>query len=313
MKIISPFMEQLSGRAVQLVEGLRRPVPAEVKAFMQADGALPGLTQDPVLIIAGLTADGYMYTPAVRALQADGFSVRAMRMPRHGWNGIPEDAAHVRSEIQGLLAEARAQGRDVTRVQLVGDSEGGLIARWFLQNDPEALDLVSNLVTNGTPHNGVMAFGSERLSSMSQTRLLPKGVRDLISGSPVMRSLNQGRDGWLELAAQRDPNFRVHVVMSYIPGTMTDSLVSNRAGWMPGEAPQVMHYWMPGLHSANFAGAKTDTANWKVLSRVLGSTEPVHVRAAEIAVAKAQTMAGEELVGVVPGVRAARQPAAIPT
>lgn len=262
---------------------------------MQVERGLPGLDQDPVFIVPGLTADRWMYRGGKKALEAEGFSVDGMRMPWHGWSGIPQDAALLRESVEQAITKARAEGRDVSRVQLVGDSEGGLIARWFLQFEG-GQDLVSRLVTNGTPHGGIRPFGSDRVAGLGQRVLLPPGVRDLLVSSPVMHRLNDDWMDFIRQARQLDPGFEVHSVGSRFRGIDHDGLVPVHATRLAGGPEQgVHHYLTDGAHSVKLAFG-VESESLRVLMGALGSADPAARQAATRARGASEAWAGAHLL-----------------
>ncbi len=260
----------------------------------------PGFEADPVFLVPGLTADRWMYRGAKQMLEADGFVVGGMRMPWHGWGGIPSDARQMRESVERTIERAQKMGRDVDRVQLVGDSEGGLIGRWFLQFE-DGLPLVSRYVSNGTPHGGIRPLGSDNLASLGQKLLLPPGVKDLLTSSPVMHRLNQDWPEFLAHARRTDTTFEAHAIASRLMGMHHDGLVPEHAARLAGEAPQVTNYVTSGGHSINLAFGRRSSEAGNVLLAVLGSTDEQALKAARDANAVAQASEGAALLSAARG------------
>ena len=286
------MMEVVTNGIARHAEALRHPVPQSAQAEMRLGREMPGLHADPVFIVPGLTADRWMYRRGKQMLEDEGFVVGGMRMPWHGWGGIPGDARLMGSQVEHLIERAQRMGRDVSRVQVVGDSEGGLIGRQFLQFEG-GLPLVSRYVSNGTPHGAIRPLGSETLARMGQSRLMPAGVRDLLSSSPVMRRLNEDWPDFLLRARAADSNFEAHAIASRMLGSIAhDGLVPQHAARLIGEPPVVFNYATRGTHSVNLAYGRRQTEAGHVLLATLGSRDPVALEAAMHARATAQATAG---------------------
>lgn len=279
-------METVSGVLGSRVDDLWSGTTQEARRVASLERGLPGLDADPVFIIPGLTADRWMYRRGKEMLEADGFIVGGMQMPWHGWAGIPGDGRKVADGVEQLIEQARRQGRDVDSAILVGDSEGGLIARWSLQFEG-GKPLVSRLVTNGTPHNGIRPLGSDRLASLGQRLLLPPGVKDLLTSSPVMHQLNDDWARFLQRARATDPDFEAHSIASNLFGMRHDGLVPEHAARLAGDPSIVRNYVTDGAHSINFAYGRRRSEAGDVLLAALGSRQPAALAAAERALARA--------------------------
>lgn len=302
MRVISPFMETVSSIAGARVDELLSGTTHEARRMAAVERGLPGLDADPIFIIPGLTADRWMYRRGKEMLESEGFVVGGMQMPWHGWAGIPGDGSRVAEGAERLIEHARRQGRDVDSVIVVGDSEGGLIGRWGLQFG-EARPLVSRLVTNGTPHNGIRPFGSDRMASIGQRLLLPNGVKDLLTSSPVMHQLNDDWLDFLQRARAADPSFEAHSIASNVLGFRHDGLVPEHAARLAGDPSIVRNYVTNGAHSINLAYGRRQTEAGDVLLAALGSRHPAAIAAAERALARAdaspvaQAVQGAEALG----------------
>lgn len=279
-------METVSALAGRVVDDAFSATTPEARRVAAVEGGLPGLDSDPVFIIPGLTADRWMYRRGKEMLESEGFVVGGMRMPWHGWAGIPGDGQKVAAGVEQLIDEARRMGRDVDSAILLGDSEGGLIARWSLQFEG-GKPLVSRLVTNGTPHNGIRPLGSDRVAALGQKLLMPAGVKDLLTSSPVMHQLN---DDWLDFlgrARAGDPGFEAHSIASNLLGMRHDGLVPEHAARLAGDPSIVRNYVTDGAHSINFAYGRRTSEAGDVLLAALGSRHPAAVAAGERAMARA--------------------------
>lgn len=293
MRIVSPLLEGLSSGIARRIDDLSS-TPSFVRQASRIGHELPGHEADPIVIVPGLTADAWMYRRGTEMLREEGFDVTAMHMPWHGWNGIPGDAKQLRETVERAIDRAQKSGRDIDRVQLVGDSEGGLISRQFLQFEG-GNQLVSRLITNGTPHNGIRPFASDAVAAgVQRLRAMPAGVRDLLTSSPVMHRLNGDWSDFLVRARAADPAFTAHSIASRVFGANTDGLVPVAAARLAGDAPVVNNYLTTGAHSINFAFGKRQTEAGHVLLGVLGSGD-THAQAS---MERARAAAAQAAAGV---------------
>lgn len=159
----------------------RRPVP-------ERDG------HDPVLLIPGFLAGDASLIAMSRSLRGLGF--RTYR------SGILANISCTYSA--GRVLESRLEDiveRRGTRVQVVGHSLGGMIARGLAARRP---DLVSGIVTMGSPmmapgaHHAALSWGVEALVRLSQVGVPGLMSQDCVAGSCARESFDESR---LELAA----------------------------------------------------------------------------------------------------------------
>jgi pimeloyl-ACP methyl ester carboxylesterase len=127
---------------------------------------------DPVLLVPGFLAGDGTLTLMARALRAEGF--RTYRSHIHSNVGCTRDAA---AQLEARLESiSMRRGR---RVQVVGHSLGGMLARGVAARRP---DLVSTIVTMGSP---VLAPGAHHVSLSASIEVLVRlsraGARGLMS------------------------------------------------------------------------------------------------------------------------------------
>jgi hypothetical protein len=92
-------------------------------------------------------------------------------------------------------------------VQVVAHSKGGLSSRYYLQH-MDGLEHISQLVTVGSPHNGMTPIGKLAASILQRMPGLP-GVKQLSSSSRSVRALNAELPEFMERARTLRPDFRV--------------------------------------------------------------------------------------------------------
>jgi pimeloyl-ACP methyl ester carboxylesterase len=142
---------------------------------------------DPVVLVPGfLAGDGSLRFMA-SALRRQGF--RTYRSHIHANVGCTLNAAaQLESRLESIVL------RRGTRVQIVGHSLGGMLARGIAVRRP---DLVSGIVTMGSPmlapgaHHAALAFGVDMLVRLSRA-----GVPGLMSEECVAG--NCARQSWAE-------------------------------------------------------------------------------------------------------------------
>jgi triacylglycerol lipase len=160
---------------------VRRDTPYAVRAAARLG--------DPVLLVPGfLAGDGTLGLMA-RALRARGF--RTYRSHIHANVGCTRSAA---DELEARL-ESIAMRRD-SRVQIVGHSLGGMLARGIAVRRP---DLVSNIVTMGSPmlapaaHHRTLSASIDLLVRLSRAGVPGLMAEDCVAGSCARQSFEESR------------------------------------------------------------------------------------------------------------------------
>jgi pimeloyl-ACP methyl ester carboxylesterase len=156
----------------------RRPrrQPAAVRALFADD---PLAARIPVVLVHGLVDNRSVFSVMQRGLRRRGFADVC------AWNYSPllSDVARGAADL-GAHLEHICQQTGYDRVNVVGHSLGGLIARYHVQRQGGD-DRVESLVTLGTPHAGSL------LAHMGPTPL----IRQLRPGSPVLQELAEPAPG----------------------------------------------------------------------------------------------------------------------
>ncbi len=132
----------------------------------------------PIVLIHGIVDNRTIFAMLRRGLRRRGFTcIRTFSYGPHT-NDLRATAARFGEYVEALAAET---GSD--RVHVIGHSLGGLIARYYVQR-LGGDEIVSTLVTLGSPHHGTLA-----------ARLLPhRLVRQLRPGSDVLDELAEPAD-----------------------------------------------------------------------------------------------------------------------
>lgn len=103
---------------------------------------------DPVIIVAGTVSPAFANEPLRARLTADGYDAYIYELPGLGVGDIAATTAPLASYVDAVLA---ATGAD--RVDLIGHSQGGLVARYFVKELGGAA-VVDSLISLGAPHYG---------------------------------------------------------------------------------------------------------------------------------------------------------------
>jgi pimeloyl-ACP methyl ester carboxylesterase len=144
---------------------------------------------DPVILVPGFLAGDGTLALMARALRAQGF--RTYRSQIHANIGCTLNAA---AQLETRL-ESIALRRG-TRVQIVGHSLGGMLARGIAVRRP---DLVSNIVTMGSPmlapgaHHPSLAASVDLLVRLSKAGIPGLMSEECVAGSCARQSFGESR------------------------------------------------------------------------------------------------------------------------
>jgi pimeloyl-ACP methyl ester carboxylesterase len=144
---------------------------------------------DPVILVPGFLAGDGTLALMARALRAEGF--RTYRSHIHANIGCTLNAA---AQLEHRL-ESIAMRRG-TRVQIVGHSLGGMLARGIAVRRP---DLVSNIVTMGSPmlapgaHHPSLAASVDLLVRLSKAGIPGLMSEECVAGSCARQSFGESR------------------------------------------------------------------------------------------------------------------------
>jgi triacylglycerol esterase/lipase EstA (alpha/beta hydrolase family) len=141
----------------------------------------------PVLLIYGFFQNRRILSVLHDRLKRDRFSVFTIHLGgllnTFNTHGIPTLAALVRDEVESLCRET-----GIRRLAIVGHSEGGLVARYYVKK-LGGHRRVTHLVTLGTPHHGtpVAYLGILTLGALARS------VWQMTPMSPFIRELKSGK------------------------------------------------------------------------------------------------------------------------
>lgn len=170
---------------VRLLEGtlpmpdrLGSPLPARPRA---------AASRDPVVLVSGYANNAEGWGEWKRSLEADGFQVFVVDFPTDGLGDMEEAARFLAAFVADVK---RRTGR--SRVDLVGFSEGGILARMYAAQLGGATS-VDRIVTLASPHHGVRLPGPLE-AVLRGVRLLreavPASTWQLLAGSDLLTRLH---------------------------------------------------------------------------------------------------------------------------
>jgi triacylglycerol lipase len=161
---------------------------------------------EPVILVPGFMAGDGTLTLMSRALRARGF--RTYRSHTRANVGCTLDAAdQLESRLEAIVL------RRGTRVQIVGHSLGGMIARGIAVRRP---DLVSGIVTLGSPmlapaaHHLALSWGVDTLVRLSRAGVPGLMAEECVAGTCARQSFDECRSpmpadvGFTAIYSKRD-------------------------------------------------------------------------------------------------------------
>jgi triacylglycerol lipase len=154
---------------------------------VEAAPAAAATATDPVIVVNGLFGPGFAYEPLVARLRADGYQTWDFELPTLGTQDIRLSAQALGNFVDQVRAQTGA-----ARVDLVGHSEGGLVARTFVKYYGGAAE-VDSLVTLGTPNYGTAIANIIRFFTLG-TCVGITACEQMNVGSGFLNDLNAGDD-----------------------------------------------------------------------------------------------------------------------
>jgi len=144
-------------------------------------------TKNPVIVVAGMAGPGFAYTVLAERLRWDGYRVYVFQLPGLGLGDIHQSAASFAPFVDSVRAQTGA-----IKVDLVGHSEGGLVARDYVKSFGGSAK-VDKLITMGSP-----AYGTA-VANIASTFLLGNCIGitacyQMAQGSTYLNTLNAGDD-----------------------------------------------------------------------------------------------------------------------
>jgi triacylglycerol lipase len=135
------------------------------------------MSRNPVLLLHGIDDTSILLRQLREFLEERTWEVHALDFsPNDGSAGLDELAAQVHAYLQSTFPRAR-------KIDLIGFSMGGLVARFYVQRLAEP-GRVQRLITISSPHNGTWTAYLRRNA----------GARQMRPGSAFLRGLEGHRE-----------------------------------------------------------------------------------------------------------------------
>lgn len=176
---------------------MRRTVRLAVALVTAIAGAIVGLalpsspvaasTPDPVIIVAGTFSPAFANEPLAARMRAGGYSVSIFELPTLGTQDIRLTAQALNRFADGVRARTGA-----AKVDLVGHSQGGLVARSYVK-DYGGRTEVDSLITLGTPNRGTYVANLVNFLGFGNC-LTVVACEQMSIGSSYLSALNAGDD-----------------------------------------------------------------------------------------------------------------------
>lgn len=172
---------------------MRRTLATVLSAVLLATLAVVGIpatpagavAKDPVVIVAGTFSPQFYNEVLAGRLRADGYQVDIFVLPTLG----TQDANKTSEALADFVADVRAR-TGAAKVDLIGHSQGGVIARQYVKAYGGA-PYVDSLITAGAPNRGTAP--ANLAAALGFDDIVPV-FEQLAIGSDWMNALNEGDD-----------------------------------------------------------------------------------------------------------------------
>jgi triacylglycerol lipase len=162
-------------------------VVAVLVCWLPTQQAASAAVPDTVIIVAGTFSPAIANEPLAARLRADGFTVRIFELPTLGTQDINLSAQALNTFADGVRAQTGA-----SKVDLIGHSQGGLVARSYVKSYGGAGE-VDSLITLGTPNRGTYVANLVGFLGFGNC-LTVVACQQMSIGSSYLDNLNAGDD-----------------------------------------------------------------------------------------------------------------------
>ncbi|WP_327095878.1 lipase family protein [Nocardia vinacea] len=170
------------------------PTPPGVNRY-DCVPTVPGAV--PVVLLHGFAGDeyrawGYLGPALTNAgLCVYSFSYGGSNAMQGGGNGpLADSAVEIKQKLTALTTRL-----GVPKVDLIGHSEGGIMAQYIVKTDPAIATGVHSVTTISSPTHGTLGNLGATLLNAGNFRdelPVPPAVKDLLAGSAFLQELNSG-------------------------------------------------------------------------------------------------------------------------
>lgn len=143
--------------------------------------------RDPVIVVAGTFSPGFANEVIANRLRKDGYNTTVFQLPTLGTQDIRATAQSLCKKIDAVRSSTGA-----AKVDLVGHSQGGLVARDCIKNYGGKTK-VDKLVMLGAPNYGT-ALANLATAVTLGTCVNLTACKQMAVGSTYLNSLNAGPD-----------------------------------------------------------------------------------------------------------------------
>ncbi|MCU1351462.1 MAG: lipase class 2 [Acidimicrobiales bacterium] len=143
--------------------------------------------KDPVIIVAGTFSPAIANEPLAARLRHDGYRTFIFELPTLGTQDIDASARALGRFADGVRAQTGA-----AKVDLVGHSQGGLVARSYVKRGGGA-SRVDSLIMLGTPNHGTYVANLAKVLGFGSCAGVVACVQ-MTTGSSYLAALNAGDD-----------------------------------------------------------------------------------------------------------------------
>lgn len=193
---VRPQLPQLQGAIPDPPLGARQVSHGYADDLWQAKPTLD--RPYPTILVHGTISSKNVWQNLVLRLREDNFVVFAPDYGVHGTQDVPTSAADVGAYIEQVLNATGAE-----QVDIVGHSQGGLLARYWI-NELGGEDYVHHLVSLGSPHHGTTLPGmlggmfsnelTQRMAAAAVRRVFGAAGMQQVIGSSLLETLAASPD-----------------------------------------------------------------------------------------------------------------------
>jgi triacylglycerol lipase len=148
-------------------------------------GAAPA--KDPIIIVAGTFSPAFANEPLAARLRNDGYQVWIYELPGLGLGDIAQTSVPLGSLVNQVRAQTGA-----AKVDLIGHSQGGLVARYYVKNLGGSAT-VDSLISLGAPHYGTYVANLVAFLGLGNCIGII-ACEQMTIGSSFLNNLNAGDD-----------------------------------------------------------------------------------------------------------------------
>lgn len=146
----------------------------------------PAAGKKPVIIVTGTLQEASFYDRLAARLRASGHQVYIYELPNLGRGDIANSATGLAAFADRIRADTGAD-----KVDLIGHSQGGLVARQYVKFNGGA-DHVRNLIGLGTPNRGTLTAVLPSALGVGEDGFV--AIDQMVPGSDFLEALNEGDD-----------------------------------------------------------------------------------------------------------------------